>query len=590
MSRFLNRKGILSILVALTLVIAFAGGIFMRGSASNAAHAASGITTKSAFCKKLGKTIQASSGAQMYCFGAQPNGSANVNHSLTHSFGPNVDAGNPSEDVSPSGVQAYGQSETSVAASGHYAVEAWNDSTGFFTSCGAPQNKEELTGLGFSANSGASYTDLGGLPNAGCNNNAFDGDPSVESWTTGGKTYFYVASLFNADSFAGFTADPRSHIAMDACVASGTGISAALTCSQPINIASSSECVTEPGPPPFTFCSFLDKDFLSIDRAHGLLYATFTEFGFTPDLSASTDIIELAVCDIGNGALGGTPAAPVCTNGGSGTALAPAAPYLVVADTDPAGCENEGAYPAVDPANGDVYVAYEHNWATGIFGCFPGPNSPTQNVMNFIPASCLTLPTASCSGPAATNAVNITSLQAAFIPGYNRFPMNDFPRLAVSDAKGTVSMVWNDARFHIGGDILMQSMNLTTLGNTSAAPVVLNTDRGGWHFLPALRNTNQFGKLNVSWYSRSSANTAITDVTAAVDVNARSTATPANVLVTTVPSDWNAVSSDIIPNFGDYTDNYTINTATNTPGSRDFVAWSDGRLGIPQPFSSVAFT
>ena len=133
-------------------------------------------------------------------------------------------------------------------------------------------------------------------------------------------------------------------------------------------------------------------------------------------------------------------------------------------------------------------------------------------------------------------------------------------------------------------------MNLVTLGNTSGAPVVLNSDRGGWHFLPGLRNANQSGKLNVSWYSRSSANTAITDVTAALDVNARSTATPNNTLVTTVASDWNAVSSDIVPNFGDYTDNYTINTANNTPGSRDFVAWSDGRLGIPQPFSSVAFS
>jgi hypothetical protein len=584
MSRFLNRKGILSVLVALTLVIAFAGGIFLRGSATHAAHAASGTTTKSEFCNKLGKTLQASSGAQMFCLGAQPNGSANVKHPLVHSFGPNVDAANPSEDVSNTGVQAYGQSETSVAASGHYAVEAWNDATTFFSTCGAPQNKEEGTGFGFSANNGASYTDLGGLPNAGCNDNLFNGDPSVEAWTTGGKTYFYVASLFNPT----FTnPDVRSHLALDACVASGTGTSAALTCSQPTNIASSSECATIDG---FTFCSFLDKEFMSIDRARGLLYTSYTEFGFTPDLSASTDIIELAVCDIGNGALGGTPAAPVCTNGDSGSAAAPAAPYLVVAPTDPAGCENEGAYPAVDPANGDLYVAYEHNWATGVFGCFPGPQGQAQNVMNFIPASCLTLPTASCSGPAATNAVNITSLQAAFIPGYNRFPMNDFPRLAVSDAKSTVSMVWNDARFHIGGDILMQSMNLTTLGNTSAAPVVLNTDRGGWHFLPALRNTNQFGKLNVSWYSRSSANTAITDVTAAVDVNARSTATPANVLVTTVSSDWNAVSSDIVPNFGDYTDNYTINTATNTPGSRDFVAWSDGRLGIPQPFSSVAFT
>lgn len=181
-------------------------------------------------------------------------------------------------------------------------------------------------------------------------------------------------------------------------------------------------------------------------------------------------------------------------------------------------------------------------------------------------------------------------MQGAFIPGYNRFPMNDFPRIAVSDAKTTVSMVWNDAHYIIGGDILMQSMNLATLGNTSAAPVVLNTDRGGWHFLPAVRNTNQNGQLNVSWYSRSSANTALTDVTAALDVNSRSTATPHNILVTTVSSDWNSVSSDIIPNFGDYTDNYTSNTASNTPGSRDFVAWSDGRLGVPQPFSSVAFS
>jgi hypothetical protein len=590
MSRFVNRKSILSVVVALSLVVAFAGGIFWRGSATNAVHAASGKTTKSAFCSKLGKSIQASSGAQMYCFGSQPNGPATHSRPKLHSFGPNVDAANPNEDVSPSGVQAYGQSETSVAASGHYAVEAWNDATTFFSLCGAPQNKEEGTGLGFSANNGASYTDLGGLPNAGCNTNLYEGDPSVESWTTGGKTYFYVSSLFDPISS---TADPRSHIAMDACVASGQGSSAALTCSQPINIASSSECVTEPGPPPFTFCSFLDKDFLSIDRAHRLLYATFTEFFFDLTTGAETSIVELGVCDIGNGALGGTPAAPVCTNGSSGSALAPAPPYLIVAPNDPAGCENEGAYPAVDPATGDVYVAYEHNWATGIFGCFNGTtfaSLPVQNVMNFIPASCLTLPAASCSGPAATNAVNITSLQAAFIPGYNRFPMNDFPRLAVSDVSSTVSMVWNDARFHIGGDILMQSMNLVSLGNTSAAPVVLNSDGGGWHFLPGLRNTNQFGKLNVSWYSRSSANTAITDVTAAVDVNARSTATPHNILVTTVSSDWNAVSSDIIPNFGDYTDNYTINTATNTPGSRDFVAWSDGRLGIPQPFSSVAFT
>jgi hypothetical protein len=110
------------------------------------------------------------------------------------------------------------------------------------------------------------------------------------------------------------------------------------------------------------------------------------------------------------------------------------------------------------------------------------------------------------------------------------------------------------------------------------------------HFLPGLRNVNQKVLLNVSWYSRASANTALTDVTAAVDVNPRTTATPHNILVTNVSSDWNAVSSDIVPNFGDYTDNYTIGTTGLNGGSRDFVAWSDGRLGDPQPFEANTFS
>ena len=586
MKRFVNRKSILSVVVALTLIVAFTGGILLRG---HSASAASGPTTKSKFCSKLGKTIQASAGAQMYCFGAQPNGPAIHNRPVARTFSGNVDAANPAEDVSPAGVQSYGQSETSIAAASHYAVEAWNDATTFFTNCGAPQNKEEGTGLGFSANGGASFTDLGGLANAACTQNLYVGDPSVEAFTSGGKTYFYVSSLFNS-TFSN-TTDARSHIAMDVCVASGQGSTATLSCSQPIIVASSSECVTFPGPPPLTFCSFLDKDFLSIDPVHGLLYATFTEIGLSP---ATVDREELAVCDIGNGALGGTPAAPVCTNGASGSQASPAAPYLVVAPTDPNFCENMGAYPAADLATGDVYVAYEHNWGTALF-TGPCASEPVQGVMNFIPHSCLTLPAASCSGPAVVNAVNIVSLQGAFIPGYNRTPsnhccMNDFPRLAVSDTYSTVSMVWNDGRFHLAGDILMQSMNLGTLGNVTGTPVVLNSDRGGWHFLPGLRNVNQKGQLNVSWYSRASANTALTDVTAAVDVNPRTTATPHNILVTNVSSDWNAVSSDIFPNFGDYTDNYTIGTTGLGGGSRDFVAWSDGRLGDPQPFEANTFS
>lgn len=220
MSRVVNHRSILSILVAFALVAAFAGGITLQGGTPHA-YASGGQTTKSAFCSKLGKTIQASAGAQAYCFGAQPNGPATRSRPVTRTFSGNVDAANPAEDVSPSGVQSYGQSETSIAAAGPYAVEAWNDATSFFSACGAPQNKEEGTGFGFSANSGTSFTDLGGLPNAGCNNNLYEGDPSVEAFKTGGKTYFYISSLF--DPTFSNTTDVRSHIAMDACVASGQG-------------------------------------------------------------------------------------------------------------------------------------------------------------------------------------------------------------------------------------------------------------------------------------------------------------------------------------------------------------------------------
>ena len=47
--------------------------------------------------------------------------------------------------------------------------------------------------------------------------------------------------------------------------------------------------------------------------------------------------------------------------------------------------------------------------------------------------------------------------------------------------------------------------------------------------------------------------------------------------ITTGSTDWAATSSLIDPNFGDYTDN------TST-GTRTYFIWSDGRIGVPQPF------
>jgi hypothetical protein len=280
---------------------------------------------------------------------------------------------------------------------------------------------------------------------------------------------------------------------------------------------------------------------------------------------------------------------PVC-NGGS---AAPA--YLTLDSTSLFGCELEGAYPAVDRATGDVYVAYEFNWATNIFNAFScgSPSTPVQVRVARVPNSCIALPAASsCSTPGSFtfNHVNITSIDAAFIPGYNRFPANDFPRIAVSDAAGTVSIVWNDGANNPLGDILLQSYRLGTLSPIQAVPVKLNNDSGTGtlHYLPALRNVDAHGNLNVTWYDRRlNPNSAKTDVFAALGVSPTTTSTPkSNVRVTNVSSDWNSASSDIVPNLGDYTDNYVELTSGSGLSARIFAAWADGRISDPQPFTA----
>ena len=176
------------------------------------------------FCKNLfnpnlnpNGRIFASQGAQIFCFGSQLNSASNRPQVLSSPSGiANVDAANHSEDISPNGTQAYGQSETSIAAADQYVVEAWNDSTAFFSPCPSPNYKEESTGFGFSNNGGASFTDLGGLPNNNCGTSRFQGDPSVEAFDFQGAHYFYITSLF-----ADFTTG-AGNIGLTACKVTGS--------------------------------------------------------------------------------------------------------------------------------------------------------------------------------------------------------------------------------------------------------------------------------------------------------------------------------------------------------------------------------
>src|SRR5215472_9606518 len=221
---------------AVSLVTGLA--VMASASASTGAPAArasaSGFKTGLArgipFCQELAKktvfgskkTVFGSSGAMMYCFGPQTGGTGPFNQpAISPALGGtpgNVDAASFREDHNPALAQFYGQSETSIAAAGRFVVEAWNDSTGFGSNCGARMNKAELTGFGFSANGGHSFTDLGGLPNPGCTKTRFGGDASVVAYVHGGHTYFYISSLFNA--IRGLFI---SYIGFDACEVIGTG-------------------------------------------------------------------------------------------------------------------------------------------------------------------------------------------------------------------------------------------------------------------------------------------------------------------------------------------------------------------------------
>ncbi len=582
-------------LTTLVMVIALAlpltTSILRPRTASAAGQTLASSANTHPLCGKIGTSLWASTAVRMWCNPPRPT-SSNIMTPTTRAFGSNVNAADPAEDISPSGVRGYGQSETSIAAVGPYVVEAWNDVTAFVTTaCPAPLNKEEGTGFGFSANGGASFVDEGGPPNPNCSSDLLAGDPGVEAWRSGSSAYFYISSLyFPVFSPSGPPKDARTFVAINACKASGTGATASISCSQPIIAAASSQCRVFPFG---TFCSFLDKDYLSIDPVQGRLYVSYTEFGIKPPPdNLAFGQIELAVCDIGTpgggtGPSGGTASQPVCEPGSRGTQTHPGSPYFVVAPGPK--CENEGAYPTVDVATGAVYVAYEFNLLTDVF--VPGCNTtPTQNVVKYIPFTCLTLPASSCSGPAGSNAVNVVTMLAALISGYTRFPAQDFPRIAVSDQAGTVSIVWNDAGVHPLGDILLQSFALGSLAPIQSAPVRVNSRAtGGLHFLPALRNADQNGNLNVSWYERRSPTTTLTNVVAALNVDPRTTSTPgSNILVTTVATDWLKVTAfPFFPNFGDYTDNYIVaKPGTPSTGTKLYIAWADGRTGVPQPFEA----
>jgi hypothetical protein len=163
--------------------------------------------------------------------------------------------------------------------------------------------------------------------------------------------------------------------------------------------------------------------------------------------------------------------------------------------------------------------------------------------------------------------------------------LNDFPRVAVSLRAGTVSMVWNDARYHPLGDILLRSFALGSLAPVQPGPVVLNPPTGGFHIYPALRTANAAGRLDVSWYTTPSPVRRAFGVAAVLGLSPRQATPPASVAGVSTATWYPGSVVSMIGVLGDYTDNAIVATAAPPyVGSTLFVAWADGRLGVAQPF------
>ena len=137
---------------------------------------------------------------------------------------------------------------------------------------------------------------------------------------------------------------------------------------------------------------------------------------------------------------------------------------------------------------------------------------------------------------------------------------------------------WNSGSLHPLGDIFLKAL-APGLTNNASAPVVQVNDDSDFtlHFLPAV-SVRSDGAICSSWYDRrlGGASSTLTDYFGECRPSAGTSG--ADFRITTGSTDWNGTGSLIDPNFGDYTDNTSTGLTT-------YYLWSDGRVGVPNPFA-----
>ncbi len=358
-----------------TAVAVAGGGLLLAAPAllhTAGAQADPPATVRERVGQALGNPDRFSAGLRMWLAG--PPRLQDTRAQRTPVFGSNVDANDPNRDL------AAGQGETAIAAqrSGRrrLVLAGWNDVSGLLASPVTPAGS--ATGVGLSADGGASFRDLVGLPNRNVDQ-MWSGDPVVASLQDG--RHFAVASLYYPSGRACLDDRPANGtiaVTVGTVNSAGTGATfgAPMVVSRPGNLCTA----FTPGQP--KNLATLDKDWLAYDPVSRTLAVSYTRFYFP-----APPVCDPSGCTLPPGAHSGNGQieivrATVPTDPAAMSARAFSKPVIVwpeepacAPDTQPslpARCDvvNQGAYVAV-AAGGDADVAWERNVNSNLFNGDP---------------------------------------------------------------------------------------------------------------------------------------------------------------------------------------------------------------------------
>lgn len=493
-----------------------------------------------------------------------------------------------SQDQDPAANFRSGASEVSIAMSqlGRRGVAGWNDGEGFgfapFTPGEPPLG---LSGYGFTANGGASWTD-GGAPPIG-NTVAFGPGPQGRSET--GNYVTRGDPWLDADSAPGRETWYYANLAVweDDAETPPAGISIHKGSFRGRNFSwNESVLVQSPNYPN----DFLDKEALAVDGRgrNTAVYVTTTNFEEVCD----TPFFGFGTIELYRSLDAGTS--------WDRTVIQPDETFI----TDPAdpdcgadGIVNQGSAPAVGP-NGELYVAWERGW-------FAPASGGAELDRATIAFSASTDQGASFTAPAQV--ASICSMAQDEPAAYNRTSTNDFPRIAVAKSglhKGRIYITYQDcsaahgdAPFGADTDVYVTFSD--DGGATWSTPTAVHQVADGTQQFWPVVSVDQFGIVDVTYYGMDAVNVTPDpdDIECRVRIGGplddpdfkestlttfsdyfrvrsftggQSWTSPQRLSDTT--TNWCAATpvNSIIPNFGDYNDHRSTLL-------RVYAVWADGR-------------